>query len=147
MSVHEKKSLAHVIHKTIEGNQNGAPPDNIPRAPPNTIGIFGILRAIEEQTSAYVWSGHFLAVSEMLPPWTRHLAVQAIPQAVLAGALNMFLMVTSLPSDRMIYIQGPLGMCTMIVWAHHVLGLTVLVETNDIQAGDVKFGGVIEGDE
>ncbi|KAK4692938.1 hypothetical protein P7C71_g4363, partial [Lecanoromycetidae sp. Uapishka_2] len=52
MSVLEKKSLAHAIHETMERNQEGAPPDNIPRAPPTTNGILGVLRAIEEQTSA-----------------------------------------------------------------------------------------------
>lgn len=147
MSVHEKRALAHAIHETMERNQEGAPPDNIPRAPPTTNGILFVLRAIEEQTSAYGWSGHLLAVSEMLPPVVRSLAVQAIPQAVLAGALNMFPMVTSLPSDRLIYIQGSLGMCTIIVWAHHVLGLTVLVKTNKVPVTDVKFGGLTEGDE
>ncbi len=147
MSVHEKRSLAHAIHETMERIQEGAPPDNIPRAPPTTNGILGVLRAIEEQTSACGWSGHLLAVSEMLPHRIRHLAVQAIPQAVLTGALNMFLMVKSLPLDRLIYIEGSLGMCTMIVWAHHVLGLNVLVRTNEVPVKDVKFGGVKEGGE
>ena len=147
MSVHERKSLANAIHETMERNQEGAPPDNIPRAPPTTNGILSVLRAIEEQTSAYDWSGHLLAVSEMLPRNIRHLAVQAIPQTVLTGALNMFPMVTSLPLDRLIYIEGSLGMCTIIVWAHHVLGLNVLVKTNEVPVKDIKFGVVREGEE
>ena len=147
MSVHERKSLANAIHETMERNQEGAPPDNVPRAPPTTNGILSVLRAIEEQTSAYDWSGHLLAVSEMLPRNIRHLAVQAIPQTVLIGALTMFPMVTSLPLDRLIYIEGSLGMCTIIVWAHHVLGLNVLVKTNEVPVKDIKFGVVREGEE
>lgn len=83
----------------------------------------------------------------MLPPITRPLAVQARPQAVHISALNMLPMVTSLPSDRSINIPGSLGMCTMIVWAHHVLGLNLLVKINEVPVNDVKFGGLTEGHE
>ena len=35
----------------------------------------------------------------------------------------------------------------MIVWAHHVLGLNVLVKIDQVPANNIKFGGVAEGDE
>ena len=147
LSTHEKHSLAESIRQTIEKSQEGAPPDHATRAPPSSSGILGVLKAIEEQTSAYNWSGHSLAVAEQLPHVIRHLAKQAIPPAILTGVLRMLPMVQSLPSDRLIYIEGSLGMCTLVVWAHHVLGLAVLIKTNDTKFGDVKLGGDREGDE
>ena len=54
------------------------------------------------------------------------------PSFVLQGLLDMFPMVQTLPNDRFIYIRFPLlndaGFTALIVWAHHILDLTVLVD-------------------
>ena len=147
LSVHEKTSLAHTIHQAIEKNQEGAPLDFLPRAAPSSSGIMGSLRAIEEQTSAYRWSGQLRAVSELMPPGVRRQILGPLPPAIITGALSMLPMVQSLPCDRLIYIEGHAGLATLVVWAHHVLEMTVLVKTHDDRYGDVKFGGSKEGDE
>ena len=43
----------------------------------------------------------------------------------------MFPLVQSLPEDRLILIDTAKdgGACSLVVWAHHVLGLTVLVRS------------------
>src|SRR5271155_1297964 len=41
----------------------------------------------------------------------------------------MFPIVQSLSEDRIIHIESGSGVCVLVVWAHHVMGLTVLVKT------------------
>ena len=71
------------------------------------------------------------------------------PEHVLQGLLDMFPMVQTLPKDRLIWIQIPVderlasGMSTLVVWAHHVLDLTVLVQrrrTNGQMTNSLRFG-------
>ena len=71
------------------------------------------------------------------------------PPFVLQGLLDMFPMVQTLPSDRLIHIQIPVGegmdsgTSTLVVWAHHVLGLTVVVRprSSDGQLNrSIRFG-------
>ncbi|KAL8751298.1 MAG: hypothetical protein Q9184_006114 [Pyrenodesmia sp. 2 TL-2023] len=56
-----------------------------------------------------------------------------IPPFVLQGLIDMFPMVQTLPADRMIHIQMPVGekldsgISVLVVWAHHILNLEVLV--------------------
>ena len=67
------------------------------------------------------------------------------PCFVLQGLIDMLPMVQTLPSDRMIQIQIPVGdhlesgISTLVVWAHHVLDLTVLVRICGINAQSPKL--------
>ena len=67
------------------------------------------------------------------------------PCFVLQGLIDMLPMVQTLPSDRMIQIQIPVGdhlesgISTLVVWAHHVLDLTVLVRICGINSQSPKL--------
>ena len=55
-----------------------------------------------------------------------------IPPAIIRGAVMMFPMVQTLPEDREILIQTDQGVCALVVWAHHILGLNVLVKQSSV---------------
>ena len=137
--------IADALRKRLEG----APLSSVPQSSPDRIGILGVLRACESQTSAFNWNMMLNAVSTTLG----HRADKApidFPPFVLQGLLDMFPAVQTLPSDRLIHIQIPVGenlesgTSTLVVWAHQVLGLTVLVRrsTNNGQSKkNIRFGG------
>ncbi|KAL8832356.1 MAG: hypothetical protein Q9191_000312 [Dirinaria sp. TL-2023a] len=112
-------------------------------------GILGVLRACESQTSAFNWNMMLNAVSNTLGH-SADTAPVDFPTFVLQGLLDMFPMVQTLPNDRFIHIQVPVGKslqsgtAALIVWAHHVLNLTVLVKSrghNKPSTKNVRFGG------
>jgi hypothetical protein len=133
--VHDNNALAQGLVEAIEKRLEHAPPGE--RAPPGQQGVCGTLTACEEQTSAYDWYGLLHAVGTMLD-----MSLQEIKQGmlvdILCGLLDMLPMVQTLPSDRMIHIEGRDGICITVVWAHHVLGLTVLVKT--AEGKEICFG-------
>lgn len=121
-------ALADALRKRLEG----ATSSSTLQAAPSSSGILGVLRAIESQTSAFNWNMMLHAVSSCLG-YEPHKAPIDFPQFVLQGLLDMSPMAQTLPNDRFIHIQIPVGdklesgVCTLVVWAHHVLDLTVLV--------------------
>ena len=104
----------------------GAPADLL-RATPSQQRILGVVVACEEQTAAFNWGRLLLAVASMLglPPPK---AYTGLSPTVLRAVLDMFPIVLSLPEHRLIHIEDDQGTCSLCVWAHHVLGLTVLVK-------------------
>jgi hypothetical protein len=127
-SVHEKSSLAQAIAQVFENLAEDAPQDYKMDAIPSQDRLMGVLRACEDQTSAYDWGILLLAVATFLGiPNVR--ASEPLPGAVLRGATIMFPIVQSLSEDRIIHIESGSGVCVLVVWAHHVMGLTVLVKT------------------
>lgn len=121
-------ALADALRKRLEG----ATSSSTLQATPSRSGILGVLRAIESQTLAFSWNMMLHAVSSCLG-YEPHKAPIDFPQFVLQGLLDMFPMAQTLSNDRFIHIQSPVGdklqsgVCTLVVWAHHVLNLTVLV--------------------
>lgn len=129
--VHEKNSLAAVLARVFEREAENIVPDQTPRAVPSHEGLCGVLVACEDQTSSYNWKGLILATAAALNIAEPD-AFSAIPSVVLQGAVHMFPLVQSLPDDRLILIDTAEdgGACSLAVWAHHVLGLTVLVKSD-----------------
>lgn len=125
--VHEKNSLAESIRSALEKRMQGAPADYNIRATPSQQRVLGVVVACEEQTAAFDWGRLLLAVASMLglPP---RKAYTGLSPTVLRAVLDMFPIVQSLPEHRLIHIEDDQGICSLCVWAHHVLGLTVLVK-------------------
>ena len=59
------------------------------------------------------------------------------PAVVFQGLMSMCPIVQNLPADRVIYIRYCTGVCTVVVWAHLLLDLTVLVRSDH---GQKAFG-------
>ncbi|KAL9118437.1 MAG: hypothetical protein Q9187_005019 [Circinaria calcarea] len=128
-SIHEKNSLAAALAQIFEREAEHAERHLKARAAPSYEGIYGVLRACEDQTSSYNWRNLILATAGALDI-AEYDAFSAIPSTVLQGAVHMFPLVQSLPDDRIILIDTGMyaGACPLVVWAHQVLGLTVLVK-------------------
>ena len=140
--------LATAIADALRDRSEGAPSTSGLQSTPGRLGILGVLRACESQTSAFNWNMMLNAVSTVLGHGPGQ-APMDLPAFVLRGLLDMFPMVQTLPNDRFIHIQIPVGdssQCgtsALIVWAHHVLDLTVLVIARGVDGslkGNFRFG-------
>lgn len=101
----------------------------------------GTLRACREQTSGFLWELFFSAVEKKLQPIStgddKPYDTRRLPIPVLQALLDSFTAVQHLPETTLIRIKTHVGITTVVVWAHCVLGLTVLVQS---QEGVVRFG-------
>jgi len=130
-------SLADSMHKRYELGIQGATPD------PHYDGILATLLACTSQTSQYPWE---LLVSlvehrfEKSAQWfRRHRSpLKRLSPNILLGAMDYLYLVQSLPEDRIMMVENQMGLVPIVVWAHCILGLTVLVKGSP--DGDVAFG-------
>ncbi|KAL8770746.1 MAG: hypothetical protein Q9209_003613 [Squamulea sp. 1 TL-2023] len=127
-SLHDRSALSTAIVHSMEKEREDAPSQHVSRAIPSQEGVFGFLRACEEQTTEFPWASLTEAVAKQLgiPDFA---AVKGIPPAVLRGAMYLFPMVQRVKDDyeAVIQLQGSEGLCPLVVWAHRILGLDVLV--------------------
>lgn len=137
-SVHEKASLTQAITQALHKRLEGAPADFGAQAVPSQDGLLGVIRACQEQTASYDWNRLLSAVTSLLGMSAMESCDDSLSSVVLGGLLDMFAIVQSLPEDRLIYINDTQGICVLCVWAHHVLGLTVLVKMNNEQ--EIRMG-------
>ncbi|KAL9629102.1 MAG: hypothetical protein Q9204_005469 [Flavoplaca sp. TL-2023a] len=126
--------LATAIADALRKRSEGAPSlSGLPNSPDRK-GILGVLEACESQTAGFNWNMLMDAVSTTIG-YTPEKAPTDIPCFVLQGLIDMFPMVQTLPADRMIHIQIPVGenidsgTSVLVVWAHHILNLEVLVRS------------------
>lgn len=107
---------------------------------PSYDALKGTLRACREQTSGFMWELFFSAVDEQLTgvfgSLERH-ERRPVPTAILQALLDSFTAVQHLPEHTLLRIRTVHGVSTVIIWAHHVLGLTVAVQTNQ---SIIRFG-------
>ena len=127
------KGLAQALDRRATGNGQE-------EVPPRLDGLRGTLRAVREQTSGFMWELIFSAVDQKLEPLRQsetksHLRL--LPVSILQGLLDTLTAVQNLPDARLVRIRSIDGATTIVVWAHHVLGLTVVVEAN---RGLERFG-------
>lgn len=134
---HELTSLAKGLAQALERRARDA---SHSEPPPRYDALKGTLRACREQTSGFMWELILAAVDKEIS----HIVVcetpsdtRAIPVPVLQALLDAFTAVQYLPEARLIQISSNDGAATVIVWAHHVLGLTIVVESSK---GSVRFG-------
>lgn len=144
----EVQYLATTMADALRKRSEGAPLSSKLQTSPSRVGILGVLHVCERQTSAFNWNMLLHAVSRSLG-YEAYKAPIDVPQFVFQGLLDMFPMVQTLPNDRFIQIQIPVGewlecgTSTLVVWAHHVLDLNVLVRPlgrNGNAIPNVRFG-------
>ena len=94
--------------------------------------ILGTLRCVREQTCGFLWELEFAAVAGILYSYAQRFDVnldnRSIPHAILSTLIDALPAVQRFPEDHMLVIQSQQGVATIVLWAHHVLGLTVRVE-------------------
>ncbi|MCJ1226978.1 hypothetical protein MMC12_003633 [Toensbergia leucococca] len=150
---YESKYLATEISEALKMRLEGA---HVPTmtATPSREGILKVLQSCEKQTSAFNWNMLLAAVANSLA-YPANNQNCGLPSIILQGAIDMFPMVQTLPQDRLVYIRIPNGpghqsssVCPLVVWTHHVLGLTVMVKLDrqdypSVHFGDASFDQVI----
>jgi hypothetical protein len=121
--------------------------------------LIGVLDACSDQTASFPWHGYLAHISQMLGvPHGRDFTIPEPPSPtdvqpdsyeksddyfslsipLLTASLDMLASVQRFYKDNIMVIDGSRGCCTMILWAHFVLGQTVRVQGSP--KGSVTFG-------
>ncbi|KAL8929251.1 MAG: hypothetical protein Q9208_001334 [Pyrenodesmia sp. 3 TL-2023] len=141
--MHEETTLTSALVEIMlwryRSNVPGATPD------PDYDGIFKCLQACSSQTSQYRWDNLVCLVEGRFPKSSLIFRTEGSPLRYLSpnlllGAMDYFYMAQSLPEDRFVLVKNQTGLIPIVIWAHHILGLTVLVRNSP--DGDVTFGSL-----
>jgi len=97
-----------------------------------------MLRACEDQTERCDWMKHLLAVAALLGLKDSNV-FETISPTILQGLISMLPLTQHFPDDRTIVIQAPRGVCSIVAWAHILLGLSVSVRLDADSDGKEKF--------
>ena len=134
--MHDRTSLAsslvQCMAKRFQQNIPGA------SASPRFEDIFGTLEACSSQTSSFIWDDHVQQVRNSILQHFPHVLQhhrfnmdstipELLPTSILLAAMDYLYLVQSLPEDRKMVLQTQEGIIPIIIWAHHILGLTVSV--------------------
>ncbi|KAI9767177.1 MAG: hypothetical protein M1835_007074 [Candelina submexicana] len=136
---HTIDSLANGLSRALEKRLEGGNTE-LARPTVDYVGLAGTLEACADQTSAYRWHLLLDAVEDTLP-WRRDSGdypERDLDFVVLQGLLDLLTCVQYLPEDRIITLKCRAGIATIVVWAHHVLGL--IVEVTGGELGNANFG-------
>ena len=150
MWTHEAFTLAQSLSTALRLRLQGAPPEAEIVTPPGPTELLGVLKSCQEQTSEFPWHPVFEAVRSTLsknkhtrcspinarPDFRVHMEDTTIPFSILLASLDMLAAVQAFPENRVMYLQMDMGLVTMVVWAHHLLGLTVSVNNEVFGTGN-----------
>ena len=137
---HGLNSLARGLAQALDRRAKGSTESTVP---PRYNALKDTLRAYREQTSGFMWELIISAVDRQLSAfrpdnsagtWFEY---RPMPLCVLQALLDAFTAVQHLPDATLVRIVTFTGVSTIVVWAHHILGLTVLVEARQKR---IKFG-------
>ena len=137
--VHGRTSLATTLQESMERRYelkvDGATPD------PSYEGIVGTLEACASQTSSMKWSDYISSVENRIRQSFRSYQHQQdyvclAPTSILAS-MDYLCMVQKWPESRIMTISNQKGFLTFVVWAHHLLGLSIHVK--GVPGGDIYF--------
>ena len=127
--------MSKCMRKRVDAKVPGASID------PGVAGIVATMTACSSQTESFEWSRYINDVEARLrsamPNYTHSPDYMKLPQNLLQAALDYLFLAQSLPENRRMTVSNEVGSITLIVWAHFVLGLTVLVR-GDLN-GSVTF--------
>lgn len=110
----------------MEQRRDQAPPNAEFQSVPGHANVEGVLDACLEQTSQFPWPALLSSVAAKLG-LEEHEAADPIGPTTFRGLALMLPLAQTLPRDREVVVDGSTGTCVLVVWAHHVLGLDVVV--------------------
>ena len=100
-------------------------------AGPGNSGIILTLTACSSQSSAFSWGYYIKEVDNRfrtsITNYYFHSDHLKLTRHVLLAAMDYLYLVQRFPEDRKVTVSNAIGSITLIIWAHHVLGLTVAV--------------------
>jgi hypothetical protein len=140
-AVLKRSSLASALKNFFDKQAQDAPAGHSLRASPSEDGISGFLQACEDQTSLYNWTHQLCAVAAVLGYAEPDQAAEGILPTILHGLLSTLPLSQHFPEEYIIQIESGTGECWIVVWAHYILGLSILVKTwNNGVCTEVPFG-------
>ncbi|MCJ1479395.1 hypothetical protein MMC13_008080 [Lambiella insularis] len=125
---HNVTSLADSLSKALELRAAGTE-----KTLPSYNHLTGTLRCIQQQTSGFLWELQFAAVDAMLTSKLRMNITnrgRIIPHVILRTLVDALPAVQRFPGSHLLAIQTGEGITTLVVWIHHVLGLSVEVQSD-----------------
>lgn len=143
--LHERSSLADTLVECMNKRHAINLPDSNNDA--NYDGIMGTLCAVSAETSQFPWALYIGLVEAKLPSTSSDMSKliprtgnkwKSLTPTLLLAAMDYLYVLQSLPDDRIMQTQNCNGTMPLVIWAHYVLGLTVMVQgTPD---GNIMFG-------
>ena len=137
---HNRVHLATMISEMMSQRFDEQIPDSVPS--PGQPVIENTLAVISSQTCAFGWSPYSQEIENRLrqsiPNYCHDPSHSSFSSSVLLGAIDLLCIVQSLPEDRKVSLSSESGCIPMILWAHYILGLTVVIELDAREA--LRFG-------
>ena len=137
---HDRSSLATAIDQAmVKRFEMGVPGAS---ASPGYEGILKSLAACSSQSSAFVWSDYIRSVDtklqQSIPGYQYSQDYVKLSPAALTAAMDYLYVVQQLSESRKIMVSNAMGSITFIIWAHYILGLNVLI--NSEVSPTIAFG-------
>lgn len=151
---HDDESLANTIVEAIEKIvlESNADVGIVP----DYASLLGTLRACQQQTAAFRWALLYEAAEEKIRKALNTLDThgtqrkkskhyqfelsnqsRALPVAVMQGLFMWLQSLQTFPEHRFLHLRCDTGITTVVVWCHHILGLSLLL---DIEETKIGFG-------
>ena len=147
---HDTQSLANAIVEAIERIVHESHGDM--GIVPDYVSLLGTLQACQQQTAAFRWALLYEAVEEKIYKaltvpkiignemdrlFSESYRSRALPLPVLQGLFMWLQSLQSFPENRLMHLRCNTGASTVIVWCHHILGLSVMIHIKEME---VRFG-------
>jgi hypothetical protein len=110
--------------------------------------VIGVLEACSSQTSSFDWQSRTELVEKRV---RSHFAcfdrckfskdarpIMTFPTHLLLAAMDYLYLAQSLPEDRKMFCKSERGLVPLVVWAHTILGLTIVIRSQSHE--DLVFG-------
>ncbi len=132
---------------------------------PDYVALLGTIRACQEQTAAFQWAALYEAVEHKIqsalkskirvlsndvtesageeqadiytPVTPESVSIRCLPFTVFQSLIMWLQSLQSFPEHRLLHLRCDSGISTVVVWCHHILGLTVTVQ---LEKCDIRFG-------
>lgn len=162
---HEDESLANAIVEAIDKIVQES--DGDVGIVPDYVSLLGTIRACQQQTAAFRWALLYEAAEEKIhkalaspdrhsskrrktehaaPTYRESVKSRSLPLPVLQGLLMWLQSLQSFPEHRLLHLRCNTGISTVVVWCHHMLGLSLMVHMHGIEIcfGDAPYNLVVE---
>ena len=158
---HEAQSLANAFVEAVERNVQEAHGNE--QLVPDYVSLLGTLKACQQQTAAFRWAPLFESVERkfegaLKASKTRSVSkagmkrkrprlnesdtrncsrARSLPFPILQGILKWLQSLQSFPEESLLHLKCNSGISTVVVWCHHILGMSLTIRCSDV---DVQFG-------
>ena len=143
--IHDRTALAATLNECLDARFD----NNLSTMKsPGFDGIFRTLESISSETSNFDWSEYVekarskLCTVVPLGDLTYRGDSLSLPPEILLRCLDTLYVVQKDPDERFMTVNEQQGMLTLIVWAHYILGLSVLVKNME-RSQEVMFSSAV----